>query len=126
MKNVFFLSAIAFISFWGCASGSKVMTADEFSEVSVGQSGDEIQKKHGKPYSIKRLGNNEVEYIYIERMQMAKRVLRERHYLIILKNGKVTSTQVRTFNRPSYEGNSYEMQTSFKSDEKEDSNKEAN
>ena len=126
MKNVFFLLSIAFISFWGCASGSKVMTADEFSEVSVGQTGDEIQKKHGKPYSIKRLGNSEVEYIYIERMPMGKRVLRERHYLIILKNGKVTSTQVRTFNRPSYEGNSYEMQTSYKNDEKEDSNKEAN
>ena len=121
MKNVFFLSAIAFISFWGCASGSKVMTADEFSEVSVGQSGDEIQKKHGKPYSIKNLGNNEVEYTYIERMPMGKRVLQEKHYLIILKNGKVTSTQTRTFNRPVYERNSYEMQTSLNEDKKEDS-----
>ncbi|HEU63809.1 MAG: hypothetical protein KR126chlam4_01074 [Candidatus Anoxychlamydiales bacterium] len=125
MKNVFFFLSIAFLSFWGCASGSKVMTAEEFSEISVGQTSDDIQKKHGKPYSIKRLGDNEVEYTYIERLPMGKRVLRETHYLIILKNGKVTSTQVRTFNRPVYERNSYEMQTSYKGDDEKEANKEA-
>lgn len=124
MKNIVFLLSITFLSIWGCAS-SKVMTAEEFSEISVGQTSDQIQKKYGKPYSIKNLGDNEVEYTYIERMPMGKRVLRETHYLIILKNGKVTSTQTRIYNRPSYEGNSYEMQTSsYQRDEKE--NKETN
>ncbi len=126
MKNIFFGLSIVLLALLGCASGSKIMNAEGFSEISVGQTADDIQKKHGRPYSIKTLGPNEVEYVYIERMPMGKRVLRETHYLIILKNGKVSSTQTRTYNRPSYEGNSYEMQTSFKKDEKDDVNLETN
>lgn len=116
-KNIFFFLSIALLSIWGCASGSKVMTIEDFSDISVGQTSDDIQKKHGKPYSIKNIGDNEVEYTYIERIPMGKRVLQERHYLIILKNGKVTSTQTRSFNRPVYERNSYEMQTSYNKEE---------
>ncbi len=110
MKNIFF-SLVILLVFDGCAS-SKVMTADSFSEITIGQSISEIQKKYGKPYSIKNLGAGEVEYIYIEKIFMGKRVLQEKHYLIIFKNGKVTSTKVRIFNRPAWQRNSYEMQTS--------------
>jgi len=113
MKNTFFFLSIMFLALFGCASGSKVMTAEQFSEISIGQTSQDIEKKYGKPYSVKHISDTEVEYTYIERAQMGKRVVQEKHYLIILKNGRVSSTQIRTFNRPAWQINSYEMQTSL-------------
>ena len=103
------LTSILFIS---CSAGSKVIDSDKFYEVEIGMSIKELKEKLGDPYSVKSLGNGEVEYKYIERLYAADRVLQERHYLFILKNGKVVSKKVIDLNRPVYERNSYEMQTS--------------
>ena len=114
MKKIILIFFMSFIFTWGCASGGKIMTAKDFSEVSIGMTEDELQKKFGKPYSINKIDNEEVEYIYNEKETIGRaRVLQEKHYLIILKNGRVSSTNVRIFNRPIYERNSYEMQTSL-------------
>jgi len=121
MKNIFFLIAISLLSIWGCASGSKVVTPDSFSQISVGMTTDDVEKILGKPYSIKNLEDNEIQYTYIEKMPMGKRVIQERHYLINFRNKKVSATKVIYYNRPSYEGNSYEMQTSYYKEQKEDS-----
>jgi len=99
----------------GCASGGKVMTQEEFYEVSVGMTEKELVKKYGRPFSIKELEDNQLEYTYIERIDLGNRgVISERHYLIILKDGKVVSTKTKILNRPVYERNSYEMQTTQK------------
>jgi outer membrane protein assembly factor BamE (lipoprotein component of BamABCDE complex) len=112
MKKIIFIFLFFLFS---CASGGKVMTAEDFSEIHVGMTTSEIEKKYGKPFSVKELGNDEVEYVYIEKVVVNRaRVLQEKHYLIILKNGRVTSTKTQIYNRPSYERNSYEMQTSYK------------
>ena len=123
MKNIFFLISISLLSIWGCASGSKVVTPDSFSQISVGMTTAEVEKKLGKPYSIKNLEDNEIQYTYIEKMPMGKRVVQERHYLINFRNNKVSATKVMYYNRPSYEGNSYEMQTSLNEDKQETQNK---
>ena len=62
--------------------------------------------------SIKKLEDGYLEYKYIERQRSADRVLVERHYLFVIKDNKVTSKKHIDMNRPSYERNSYEMQTS--------------
>lgn len=118
MRKILTILSLSILVF-SCASGGKVMTAESFSEVSIGMSSDEMQKKFGKPYSIKDLGEGEVEYTYIEKIHMGSRVLQERHYLIILKNGRVTSTKTRDYSRPAWQRNSYEMQTSYNKEEKE-------
>ncbi|NGX28959.1 MAG: hypothetical protein K940chlam1_01149 [Candidatus Anoxychlamydiales bacterium] len=118
MRKILTILSLSILVF-SCASGGKVMTAESFSEVSIGMSSDEMQKKFGKPYSIKDLGEGEVEYTYIEKIHMGSRVLQERHYLIILKNGRVTATKTRDYSRPAWQRNSYEMQTSYNKEEKE-------
>lgn len=118
MRKILTILSLSILLF-SCASGGKVMTTESFSEVSIGMSSDEMQKKFGKPYSIKDLGEGEVEYTYIEKIHMGSRVLQERHYLIILKNGRVTATKTRDFSRPAWQRNSYEMQTSYNKEEKE-------
>lgn len=113
MKKIIFILTVSLLAAWSCASGGKTMTAEGFSEISVGMTEKEVQQKYGKPYSIKDLGEGEIEYRYIEKVTIGRdRVLQEKHYLIILKNGKVTSTKTQILNRPVYERNSYEMQTS--------------
>jgi outer membrane protein assembly factor BamE (lipoprotein component of BamABCDE complex) len=94
-----------------CSSGSKAISMDDYSYVTIGMSKDELIQKMGKPYSIKNLSYNQVEYIYIEKINANQRVLLERKYLFILENDQVTSKKVIDINRPSWERNSYEMQT---------------
>ena len=118
MNKLLFYSIIS-IFLLGCASGNKVATSDHFHEVSVGMSVKELKAKMGKPYSVKNLGDGYVEYKYIERLMAANRVLEERYYLFIVKNGRVTSKKQVDMNRPVYERNSYEMQTSSNEDEED-------
>jgi outer membrane protein assembly factor BamE (lipoprotein component of BamABCDE complex) len=106
---------LIFLLFSSCASGGKVMSVDKFSEVSIGMTQQDLEKKLGRPYSVKDLGNGEIEYTYIQKDDFGARgVIEERHYLITIKDGKVTNTQTKIFNRPAYERNSYEMQTTYK------------
>jgi len=113
MKKMMIILSLSLLSLWGCASGGKVMTAQTFSDVSVGMTDKEVKDKFGRPFAVKHLENGEVEYRYIEKVHYGPRVIEERHYLIILKNGKVISTKAEDFTRPIYERNSYEMQTSY-------------
>lgn len=113
MKYLFTFALILLTTF-ACASGGRVMTPEQFSQVSVGMTGDEVTKKFGSPYSIKNLGNGDFEYTYIEKVIIGEsRVIQEKHYLIIFRNGRVTSTKTQILNQPVYERNSYDMQTSY-------------
>lgn len=114
----FFAAFVILLTTFACASGGKVMTPEQFSEVSVGMTGDEVSKKFGSPYSIKNLGHGDFEYIYIEKVTIGEgRVLQEKHYLILFRNGRVTSTKTEILNQPAYQRNSYDMQTSYNEEE---------
>ncbi|MBN2479990.1 MAG: outer membrane protein assembly factor BamE [Parachlamydiales bacterium] len=110
MKKTFL---IILSSLFLLSCGSKAITSDDFYQVDVGMSSKEVKEKMGTPYSVKNLGNGEVQYKYIERVRAGDRVLLEKHYLITIKDGKVTSKKVIDLNRPVYERNSYDMQTSL-------------
>lgn len=113
-KSFIFILGLSIFAIFGCASGGKVMSQEAFSQVSVGMTYQEVTHQLGRPYSMKNLGNGEIEYKYIEKIIVGRsNVIQERHYLILFKNGRVTSTKINYLNRPSYEGNSYEMQTSY-------------
>lgn len=118
MKYFVFVITLILFTTWGCAGGGKIMTPDQFSQVSLGMTSKEVVQKFGKPYSIKNLGYNEFEYRYIEKVIVGEnRVIQEKHYLILFKNNRVTSTKVEYLNRPAYERDSYEMQTSYNKEE---------
>ncbi|NGX55859.1 MAG: hypothetical protein K1060chlam5_00090 [Candidatus Anoxychlamydiales bacterium] len=107
----FLLMFIIYGFFISCSSGSKATSMDDFSMITIGMSKDELIQQMGKPFSIKKLGDNQEEYIYIERITANKRTIIERKYLFILQNDQVTSKKIIDLNRPSWERNSYEMQT---------------
>ena len=99
--------------FCACAAGHSMMTMDKYSEISVGTTREELKEKAGKPYSIKKIGDHEEIYEYIERINVENRFVERRHYLFIIKNGKITSKKVTQEEPPPLEfRNSYELQTS--------------
>ncbi|MFA6119559.1 MAG: outer membrane protein assembly factor BamE [Parachlamydiales bacterium] len=109
-KNILCFLLLLLIS--SCAAGGKVLTSDKVSEVTIGMSVQDLESKLGKPYSIKNLSNGQTEYTYIQKDDFGDRgVLQERHYIITIEKGKVVNTETKILNRPAYERNSYEMQT---------------
>lgn len=108
---------IAFLFLLGCMNGTKVMSADSFSEVSVGMSVDQLTKELGEPYAIKTINSTDQEYEYIEKISANNRVIEERHYFFLIKNGQVYSKRMKSFQRPVYQGNAYELQTTFNGEE---------
>lgn len=112
-----FLSLILLLTF-SCVGGGRIMTTDQYCQISVGMTTKEFVHRFGRPYCLRNLGYGEIEYEYIEKMIIGEcRVLQEKHYLILFKNDRVVSTKIIYLNQPSYERNSYEMQTSYNKDE---------
>jgi hypothetical protein len=117
MKKCFLLCFILM----ACASGNKNMTADIFQEIETGITEKVLKEKVGSPYTVKDLGNGEKEYEYIQRVVVSDRNFETVHYLFIIKDGKVTSKKiVKTQEKPQplLERNAYDLQTSFKAEEK--------
>ncbi|HRW58272.1 MAG TPA: hypothetical protein P5048_01490 [Chlamydiales bacterium] len=103
---------LLFALFFSCASGTKVVTADDFAQIAIGMSEKKMIEIAGQPYSKKKLENGAIEYRYIERVTSSGTVLQERHYLVLVKDHKVISKKVLFYREPPYDINSYDMQTS--------------
>ena len=97
-----------------CASGGSAYAMSSFYEIPIGSTEDEVIATVGKPYSIKQCQDGSVEYLYIERIKAGYRNLEERRYVIILKEGKVVSKELKQSSPPAYQFDSYEMQTTQK------------
>lgn len=96
------------------------MTIQSFYDIPVGASQDEVLSLAGKPYLEHRKGDGSVEYEYIERFKASGRDINERHYYILIKDGKVVSKRVIQSSPPPYTFDSYEMQTTQNDDEPPD------
>ena len=87
-----------------CFSRSAVMTRNNFDEISVGSSVLEVEKKAGKPFAVYKQEGGDVEYEYIERIFLGEELLEERHYFLIIKEGKVVSKRLGgTQHPPAYD-----------------------
>lgn len=87
------------------------MTMNSFYDIPVGASKEEVLAAAGKPFAIRNLEDGSVEYEYIERFKAGGRNINERHYIIVMKDGKVVSKRVKQDSPPPYTFDSYEMQT---------------
>ena len=96
-----------------CGSGQKVTTMESFYEIPIGASKSEVVALAGEPMSIRHLENGNDEYEYIERLRAGSRVLQERRYILVLKDGKVIARRVEYAGPPSTstDYDSYQMQT---------------
>lgn len=87
------------------------MTMGSFYEIPVGTAAPDVVAAAGKPYAIHKKEDGSVEYEYIERFKVGGRDTEERHYFLLIKEGKVVSKRVKQSSPPPYIFDSYEMQT---------------
>ncbi len=94
-----------------CSSGGALMTMNSFHDIPIGATTSEVVAAAGDPYRINKRKDGTVEYEYIERIKAGNRDLQERRYILILKDGKVVSKEVKGEFPSPYLFDSYEMQT---------------
>lgn len=92
------------------------MAANSFYDVPVGATQEEVVESCGKPFAVHRKSDGSVEYEYIERLTIGARNVNERHFFIVMKDGKVVSKRVKQENQQPYGFDSYDMQTTQQSE----------
>ena len=95
----------------GCAAGNSVLTQCAFYEIPLGASSEEVMRTIGEPYAIHKKEDGSIEYEYIEYLKVGGRNLQERHYFLLIQDGKVASKREENFLPPPFLFDSYEMQT---------------
>ena len=88
-----------------------MMSMDSFHEVPIGSTQTEVVSSVGEPYAIHKKKDGAVEYEYIERVKAGNRNLEERHYFLLIKDGRVVSKRVEQSSPAPYLYDSYDMQT---------------
>jgi outer membrane protein assembly factor BamE (lipoprotein component of BamABCDE complex) len=96
------------------------MAMSTFYDVPIGATQEQVVSSLGKPYSTRELSDGSVEYVYIEKIKEGDRNLQVRRYLILMRDGKVVSKQVKQSSPPPYLFDSYEMQTTQGEDPRPD------
>lgn len=97
--------------FTSCAAGGKPVSMEAFYEIDLSTTNTEVVACLGKPYAIHRKGDGCVEYEYIERIKIGGRDAEERRYYILIRDGMVISKRVKQSTPLPYGFDSYEMQT---------------
>lgn len=92
-------------------------TLNSFYDVPVGATQEEVVASLGKPIAIHKKADGSIEYEYIERFKTGGRTANERHYYILMKDGKVISKRVKQDSPLPYGFDSYEMQTTKNNDD---------
>jgi hypothetical protein len=108
MKNTLIISLLTLAA---CASGPSVVSMDSFYDIPVGASKEEVIAKAGDPSSITKKEDGTEEYHYVERLTAGARLLQERRYTIVLKDGVVVSKKIEQASPNPMTFDSYEMQT---------------
>ncbi|MES2273490.1 MAG: hypothetical protein V4487_04810 [Chlamydiota bacterium] len=107
-------SVLAILFLGACASGGSLMTTNSFYDIPIGASTTEVTQTVGAPYAIHKKEDGSVEYEYIERQKAGARNIQERHYYLLLKEGKVVSKRMQQSSPLPYfleSFDSYDMQT---------------
>lgn len=107
----FFLSVSVVLLSIACSSGGSMVTMQSFYEIPIGASTSEVITTAGEPYAIHRKEDGSVEYEYIERFKVGERYTEERHFFLLIKDGKVISKRTKQMSPTPYTFDSYDMQT---------------
>lgn len=110
MNRIFFMGwLLAFV--FSCSSGGSFVTMQSFYEIPVGASTSEVIASAGEPYAIHKKEDGALEYEYIERFKVGDRYTEERHFFLLIKDGKVVSKRTTQMSPTPYTFDSYDMQT---------------
>ncbi len=114
MKKRISLAVLALLA--SCFAGGSAVSLNTFQDVSIGTSQPDVVTALGKPYAVHKKADGTIEYEYIERFQTGGRTINERHYFIIMKDGRVVSKRVSQSSPNPYGFDSYDMQTTQNQD----------
>ena len=109
--NRLFLCIAGIFLFIACSSGSTIVTMQSFYEIPVGASTSEVIAAAGEPYAIHKKEDGSMEYEYVERFKVGERYTEERHFFLLIKDGKVVSKRTKQTSPTPYTFDSYDMQT---------------
>jgi hypothetical protein len=85
-----------------CASGS-LMTRNNFDDIEIGTPVNQVVKKYGDPYLIRKQKDGTVIYRYIERYPIGSETVEENKYDLVIKNGDVVSKRYNYELPPAYD-----------------------
>ncbi len=88
-----------------------------FYDVPIGTTQEELFATAGDPIVTRRFNDGTIEYEYIERFKVGARILNERHYYVLVRDGVVVSKRMREVSPTPFGYDSYDMQTTQKNDE---------
>lgn len=108
------LSLLFCVFLCACASGGPVLSSCAFYDVPVGATQEELIEQAGDPIAIRQFPDGSIEYEYLERFKVGARILNERHYYILVRDGKVVSKRMQQISPTPFGYDSYEMQTTQK------------
>lgn len=99
-----------------------------FAEIPLGASESEVMICAGQPYQVHkgRCGYEEFEFEYIERMTTGTKMMEQRHYYILFRDGKVVGKRMCFEDTPPFWINSYDLQTGYNDTTQDDANDEDN
>lgn len=93
---------IPILAILAACSSSPVMTIDDYTEISIGESFKTVEKKYGKPVRTNTASNGVTTYEYVERFMMGSQLTEMRRYYIQVKDGKVVGKFINTQELPPY------------------------
>ncbi len=79
-----------------------LMTYNCYDQVQVGASIADLQTRIGQPYAIHHKNDN-LEYEYVERINIGENLIAENHYFLIVQNGKVIGKYMERQRPPAYD-----------------------
>ena len=94
---------ILMLALLGACTSSPLMTVNDFSNIDIGTSIAQVEKKYGHPVRITSDQGERQVYEYIERISMGTQLIEMRRYYIVVKGGKVVNKYVKYSNPPPYE-----------------------
>jgi hypothetical protein len=106
MKKILFLFLLS-----SCSLTGRNVTMQEFYEIDISTTTAQVISTLGEPYAVHKKADGIEEYEYIERITIGARYAEERHYFIVIKDGKVVAKRVDQSSPLPYGFDSYDMQT---------------
>lgn len=106
-----YLLPMFFLILAACASGPSALSRAAYADISIGSTREEVIAEVGKPIHVTKKDDGSEEFEYVERLTVGGRLLQERRYFILLKDGVVISKRFDDRAPPPTTFDSYEMQT---------------
>src|SRR5579872_2203698 len=96
------LFCLASLLLCGCFSRTSAMTQENYENVVIGTTTDELEDSLGRPYAVHPKGGGTEEYEYVEKIDLQNGDFFENHYFVVLTDGRVVAKYTTHERSPAY------------------------